>query len=250
MKTAVVVTGALRYTQQASTSWKFDGDYFLVVDRDHYLPQDHLPIGSIDPGALATKFCDIDFRAIVIADNVVDDTTALNTAIKMAWKWKLAYHTVYSYHASAPYDRIILLRPDLYIGNYLSDISLVTPQENAIYTTRPSYIQPSGLPWASDILLMMSPAVFEILSGFYDFLMFKYHQLANSDIQRGDIHSFLFEYALTKDIVFLGELAEFCPVVLRENSLDMFDNTGLKPEFDVSDLEAASSKWWENKWKL
>lgn len=246
MNTAVIVSGILRYMPQASTSWKIKADYFLTVDKDFYEPQHHLSSGTILNDQLSAQLGKFSFKSINITTSHTPAGTENNSAVKMAWKWKVAYNNFLLYNQVKPYKNIIIIRPDLYLTQRSGPVLLPEIESNEVALTAMPHITARGLPWVNDFLLMFGPDTFEKLSGFYDYLINRHK--SNSGM---DVHAYLYEYLLLKDCIFSDKLKSiFTGTVIRETSLDMFDKDGLKPEFNVGDLATANLKWWNQKWKI
>jgi hypothetical protein len=244
MTTAIIVSGALRFMRQASTTWKIPGDYFLVADKHTYVPQNSIPRGVV----FTHDILDLlhRFRSVTFTENLVNQDEFYNTAIKMAWKWKCAYSTFSLFNERYKYDKVLIIRPDLYVHNIDGNYDLPQPTDYNIFSLGDTHIRSNGTPFVNDMFLCITPSVFKILSGLYDYLIIRYKSIFISNFPNSpDIHSLLFEYMLSNNITFVHTIENFHTTVIRETALDLFDEHGLKPGASYSDVSTAARVWWE-----
>ena len=252
--TAVVVSGVLRHIEHASKSWKFDADYYLVVEKNIYKAHSQVPLGQVEEG-FPNLISSVPFVSKTICDShsVVSAVECSNRSLanygpaQMACKWKVAYEKIIQ--SSKYYDRVILLRPDLWLFENNGDpIEPIIPATGEIYSMadyQPD-IQPNrGYETTGDVFMMMNVSTFKILANFYDYVIMYYVDLVINN--RHDIHSLLAKYMRDMGITlnpWLGQNYGF--IVLRGNSDHMFNSTGLIEGYNLLHLMQQQEEWWRN----
>lgn len=242
MKTAIVVSGVLRYMKQASTSWKYKGDYFLAIDRDFYEPQSPHAIRPIYEELAKELPFSIQFKSITISEELNNGFAKENSSMKMAWKWKCAYNSVLPYHQFNKYDTVLLLRPDMYVHS--SDYILPSVEKNTIIATQLPHIRSNGLPWATDCFLYMNFDTFSILSTFYNYLFRAYF----NPLEKRDIHYHMNHFYEINNIKISDEIKQDSYVILRENCVDLFNDSGLKDGLTYMNISEKTQEWWKKKY--
>ena len=244
-RTAIIVSGALRHLKEASNSWKINGDYYLIVDKDSYEPQTL----QISPDKLdilsEINQCPIKFKNVTILDDLCSNTNSpwaglLDTRLEMSKKWQIGYNVILS--QDIKYDRILLLRPDVHITSSNWDLlNTLEVNDNTICTTQAFYTH-EGLERVGDIFLLCNFAAFATLAKFHNFLLTKHPvQLKYNE----DTHSLLAYHLRNNGIDVIGNLSLFNTVILRKNSKHMFANGLLKNEYTFSDLATKAAEWWD-----
>ncbi len=258
-KTAVIVSGALRHMDWASTSWRFNNaDYFLVVDESIQAAQSQLIIDTAynHLNSSAIKF----ISTTVISDNAATDQSlmanapehATNVNVKMAFKWTQALGIVKVLHRLKSYERIVLIRPDLFLWGdaYWPDIlDKFVAEPNTIHSVAgisEDWNKDRNYPVMGDVLLLMRIETLEKLSNFYFYFLNNYNLIKH---HRYDIHSLLPKFLSEQGIAVKGDLSPWLTFnVLRPNMADCFDAAGLKPEISPAILINKQQEWWKSKY--
>lgn len=256
-KTAVIVSGALRHMDWAATSWRFkNADYFLVVDAGVQAAQSQLIIDSAYNHLTAGKF----ISTTVLEDSAATDYSLLNTVpehatnvnVKMTFKWTQAYKTVSILHRLKGYERVVLIRPDLYLwgANDWPDImEQFAAESDTIHSVAgisDDWNLDRNYPVMGDVLLLMRVETLEKLSEFYFYFLKNYNLIK---YHRYDIHSLLPKFLKEHGITVKGDLSSWLTFnVLRPNMADYFDSNGLKPEISPAILMHKQQEWWKEKY--
>jgi hypothetical protein len=262
MSTAVIVSGVLRYMRNATSSWKFDADYFLHVDNNIVLPQSKTITGhAVDVLADNLKQSKIKFITVTID---LDNSAKFNQAMlekyenivihpifNMIWRWKTVYNQLKLYNTTRQYKKILLLRPDIWLFNK-ADMSLfnsIEPAPNTVYTTAELFHEDKrNKKIMNDVMLLTDFTTFGVLANFFDYYVENY---AKTTMYNGDdVHSMLAQYVIENNITVnsrLGDLFDF--IVLRDNSVHMFNDQGLLPEYSPTDLVNKQTEWWNEHYK-
>lgn len=246
MSTAIIVSGSIRNIINAANSWKFKGDYHLIIDRFSHFPQSN-DILSDNVQELKSIVDDslIKFTSVNIClDNKLEgEVVKTHSSINMAWKWKCAYHNLLPYHN---YSKVLLLRPDLYIHSYKDELDSFKINDNNIYSHSKLYLNkddptnPSALR-STDLFLYMSINTFKKLSGFYNYYLKQPHS---------EVHSLLAKFIIENGIEINDDMKNLCNiVVLRDSSKHMFENGLLKEEYSFTDIVNDGHQWWTEKYK-
>jgi hypothetical protein len=244
MKTAVIVSGVVRYMVEASSSWKFDVDYYLIGDEYLHKRRVFEPFGKFQ-----NEFTDIiqntkvNFSQISIVSRTnisENDWMQHDAVINMLWKWKCSYHIIKPYDDTIQYDKFLIIRPDIYLSpntdfNYINDIVL---DDNTIHTMENTHMVNRGdmeVVWMNDIFLLFNRDVFFKISKIYDFYIKNYLEILE---KKYDIHAFLGEYFKEENIIIKGGISKFIDfIVLTEDICnDMFDNGYLKSNYIYNDI--------------
>ncbi len=249
MSTAIIVSGSVRNMLNAANSWKFKGDYHLMIDRFSYFPQSH-DISSDNVQELKSILDNspIKFTSVNIClDNKLNNILRERSAMNMIWKWKCAYHNLIPYHNIQNYSKILLLRPDIWVTPHEDFLTNFLINDNTIYTTSKLYLNekdendPQALR-ATDLFLLTTMDTFKRLSYFYDFYI--------KNWKMGDVHALLARFILKNNIEVNADLRTiFDMVVLRNSSNHMFENGLLKEEYSFTDIVNSTNQWWIEKYK-
>jgi hypothetical protein len=259
-KTAVIVSGALRHIDWASTSWRFkNADYFLVVDKSIQAAQSQLIIDSAYNHLTAAGHCEF-ISTTVLDDNAATDYSLLNTApehatsvsVKMAFKWTQAYKTVSILHRLKSYERVVLIRPDLFLwgdDNWPDIMEQFAAEADTVHSVAgisDDWNLDRNYPVMGDVLLLMRIETLEKLANFYFYFLNNYNLIK---YHRYDIHSLLPKFLREHGISVKGNLSPWLTFnVLRPNMADYFDAKGLRPEVNPAMLINKQQEWWKNKY--
>jgi len=259
MKTAIIVSGVIRNMINASSSWTFNGDYFLIADKNIYNTQSRKKIRSVfNTIESDIENCNVDFMSIYIPLDNLNRTIFLDQniyheidihpTINMAWKWKLSYNIIQTYHKFFNYDKILILRPDIFINPLTSRdlIDNIVIRKNTIYSTKKIILEPdTKKEIANDVFLLFDMDVFKKISYFYDYYIENYNSTLLIDGY--DVHSLLAKFIIENDLNVSDECKDFMFTILRENVTDfMFENGKLKPEYDFWQLYEKNAEWLKN----
>lgn len=250
MPTAVIVSGTLRQLVNASSSWTIPGDYYLIVNQD--LHETSNPAGqgnSLDIIAENIRHSHVKFVSITICnDLLLPDNLSSNSTVSMIHKWRLAYFVVLPYMVARNYDRVVLLRPDLYLHKRLPYRQLSEQQllPDTVYTTSeivskdfPDY---GVRPIMNDVLLMMTVQTFDrFVNGLHSFYLENY---SDTQTQGYEVHSMLARYCLQAGFTVTAELGDYFEfAVLRNNMQDMFEQGSIKPQYGFLDIRDRELLW-------
>ena len=248
MSTAIIVSGVMRNMINASSSWRsLPGDFHLVIDRGIYKSQGRELVGyAADSLAYNLNNSSVEFKSINIctADEIKESHPKLylHPTIEMIWKWRYAYHLIQSYQLEN-YDKILLIRPDLYTQfvqpvSKLDDIIL---EDNYISSTSFIYTK-NGSPHASDLFLYCNMQTFGVLSTLYEYAV---------EHSYTEIHSLFGQFLIDKKIKLDNKLSDVIQnIVLRDDTTDhMFENGQLKHGYSIRDLAEEKNKWDNRIWK-
>jgi hypothetical protein len=244
MKTAIIVSGVVRNMVEASSSWKIDGDYFLIADEYMYKRRTLYPFGRFDEEFTnIIKKTKVSFSSITIPSiNNIEmcDSLHNNSIINMLWKWKCSYYALKPYHDIKNYDKFIIIRPDIYINildnfNFLNDF-IVNP--NTIHTIKDTHIvfkDNNNLIWMNDIFLLFDINVFYEISKIYDFYVNNYLKIIENEF---NIHTFLGMYFKNIGINISGDIFKFIEFTILTEWVcnNIFYNGHLKPEYNFNDV--------------
>jgi hypothetical protein len=238
MKTAIIVSGILRETKIASSSWKFDADYFLFTQNTYQAPRkynkEHCIIKDLE--SVHEKF-----KAVCMIDRLNTEHEFLSTIVNQTWKWKIAYNFLLSYIEQEQYTRFILIRPDLFFRFNSKSIDEINFEPNVCYSTSPIITNPDGLKFSNDTWMAFDQAVFQKLSQFYDYLKDKNFAITN-------IHNDLADYFQSNNIKVNNRLLELGECfVLRKEVNYMFEDSCLKDKYSYNDLAEELIAWNNHK---
>ena len=261
MSTAIIVSGALRHMRNATSSWKFDADYFLHVDNNITLPQS-TTVAAYAVNVLEDNLKQSNIKFITVTIDLDNSAKFNQTTLKkyntviphpilnMTWRWKAAYSQLKLYSDTRQYKKILLLRPDIWLF-HKADMSLfnsLEPAPNTVYTTAElMHDDKRNKKIMNDVMLLTDFATFGVLANFFDYYVENYEKTVYHD---DDVHSMLAQYTLENNITVnsrMGDLFEF--IVLRDNSTHMFNEQGLLPEYSSTDLVNKQREWWNEKYK-
>jgi hypothetical protein len=261
MTTAIIVSGVLRNMINASSSWKFPGDYFLHVDNNICRPHSKETIGyatdiigdNIKNSAVDFVNVTIDFdnKMKFLKRDLPEDVQIYNHPnINMAWRWKYAFNYLKFFTEVRNYDRVLLLRPDMWIFQKgpleLYNDMIVEP--NVIYSSARIGIDPVlNLPIMADTFILCDLNTFEKLSKFCNYFIDNYNDTIFDNVH--DTHTLLARFISEQGITVssrLGEIFDF--VVLRDNTNHMFEQGKLKSEYGAWDLSQKQEEWWKEKY--
>lgn len=250
-RTAVIVSGSLRHLVNASGSWSIPGDYYLIVDQDIQASQGSDIVGnSLDMLSENIKNCHVKFVNVIVSiDSKLPQEFRKNSSANMIAKWKLALHQISAF-SHLGYDRIYLLRPDIYLRKKSPTIELESAvlEDNVIYST--VNITPKNgtmHPIMNDVLLLFNVTTFtRFVNELYWFYLEKHKILAASG---HDIHSIMAQFAnerLFQVSNYLDKFFQFS--ILRDNSTDLFSNGLLKPNHSFDNIVDLGTVWWKQKY--
>jgi hypothetical protein len=260
MTTAIIVSGVLRNLVNASSSWKFPGDYFLHVDNNISLPQSKEIIGyatevindNIKNAAVDFINVTIDFSnkmKFVKKDLPEDIQIYSHPNINMAWRWKYAYNYLKFFSEVRHYDRVLLLRPDMWIlqNGPLELYNDMIVEPDVIYSSGDIGFDTTWkLPIMADTFMLCDLNTFEKLSKFCDYFIEHY---TDTLYRNYDTHSLLARFVSEQGITVsdrLGEIFDF--VVLRDNTNHMFEQGKLRAEYGAWDLMQKKEEWWKERY--
>jgi hypothetical protein len=259
MRTAAVVSGSARHLLNASSSWRFNADYYLVTDSLITAAQGRHTVGDIIP-SLSNILTDSNISYAGLYLQIQENTTVpaqyltldpdLNNhpVVRLAWKWRTAYRIIQQ--QAVHYDRILLLRPDLYVW-YLqseSDFDMVAPKPRTIHGSSGVFHDAvQNRPTMADTFLMMDLETFGTVSGFFDYFLTNYQLTLH---QGYDLHTLLTKYIIEHTLTADSAISEYCVfAILRDNSTHMFNqNNRLLPEYSFSQLQDQQHAWWREKY--
>jgi hypothetical protein len=252
MSTAIIVSGTLRHLVNASSSWTIPGDYFLVIDQNIYTTPDLTVVGdSLDIISENIRHSHVKFKSIFICvDSNLPKEVKHHSSINMINKWKLAYYNILPYNTINNYERIILLRPDLYLYKRAPTFKMleIVPENNTIYST--IGITTTKVPdigtreIMNDVLLMCNLQTFSILANeFGPYYLERYAETQNGGYE---IHSMLARFVKEKGIAVMPHIDNYFEFsVLRNNSSELFVNGVLLPTVDYNTIRERSRDWWK-----
>lgn len=259
-KTAVIVSGALRHMAWASTSWHFkNADYFLVVDEAVQAAQSQLVIDSAYNQLQTTtqiKF----ISTTILGDNAATDYSLLpttpehatNVSLKMAFKWTQAWGAIRALHKLKGYDRVVMIRPDIFLWGDAAWPDIVenfAAEHNTIHSVAgigDDWHLDRNYPVMGDVLFLLGVETLKKLADFYFYFLNNYDLIK---YHRHDIHSILPKFLTERGITVKGDLAPWLTFsVLRPNMADYFDEHGLRPGISPSMLMDRQQEWWNKKY--
>jgi len=258
-KTAVIVSGSLRHMSWAATSWQFkNADYFLVVDESIQAAQSQT---FIDSAYNQLPCNNIKFTSTcILASNAAIDENLLekfpahstNVSVKMAFKWLVAYNQILAFNKNRNYNRIVLIRPDLYLWgaaewpDMLCNFNTLPNTVHSVAGISEDWNKDRNYPVMGDVLFVVDLETFEKLSGFYAYFLKNYNLIQQ---HRYDIHSLLPKFLTEHNIKVSGDLSPWLTFnVLRPNMEDCFDAHGLKQGLSPNVLINKQQEWWKNKY--
>jgi hypothetical protein len=247
---AIIVSGSLRNLVNASSSWTIPGDYFLVVDENIYQTNSLTPVGnSLDVIRANLRNSHVNFNTVTICmDSQLPENVLHHPSINMVNKWKLAYYNLLPYNTVNNYQKIIILRPDVYLYKKCPTKDLLDMEflDHHIYSTAPIAMEPvRNVEIMNDVLLMFTLTTFgEFVNGFSAYYLEHYAETTQG---QHEIHSLLAKFVRERNMTvkdFLTSYFDF--VILRDNSQDMFENGVLKSKHSFADLLIKQQEWWQD----
>jgi hypothetical protein len=251
-RTAVIVSGSLRHLVNASSSWCIPGDYYLIVDQDIQASQGSDLVGnSFVELADNLKKCHVKFISVTVSvDSTLPEEFRKNSSANMIAKWRLALHQITAY-SHLGYDKVVVLRPDIYIRKKTPTIKFdeAVLNDNIIYSTvNITPVNGKLLPIMNDVLLMFNVQTYtRFVNELYWFYLEKNSQLVS---EGHDIHSLMASFVKDRNFEvdnFLDKFFEF--TILRDNSIDMFDQGVLQPTHSFNDVIQRGVKWWGQRYE-
>lgn len=253
MSTAVIVSGSLRQLVNASGSWTIPGDYFLIIDQDIYQTACTDVVGnSFEYLADIVKQSHVKFVSVFVSiDNKLPPNMQHNATVNMINKWMLASSNLVPYMVRGNYDKVIILRPDIYL-NKLQPIRTLLERDldtDTIYTTS-ALIDKDHEEWGvrpimNDVLLMMTPQTFGKFA--HNFLSFYMQNYNDTQTLGYEIHTMMAKFCQDNNYTVKPDLSNYFDfVILRNTSEHMFEYGSLKSEYSFKDLAAAEQEWWKN----
>lgn len=253
MSTAVIVSGSLRQLVNASSSWTIPGDYYLIVDQDMYQTANTTVVGnSFEHLTDVVKQSHVKFVNVFVSiDNKLPPNMQYNSSLNMINKWMLASSNLIPYMVRSHYDKVIILRPDIYLHKQQPIRTLLeqTLAEDTVYTTSiiidKDHDEWGVRPIMNDVLLMMTPQTFgKFAHGLMAFYIQNYN---DTQVSGYEIHTMMAKFCLEQNYTVKQDLRNYFDfVILRNTSEHMFEYGSLKPEYSFKDLQAAEQEWWKN----
>jgi len=256
--TAVIISGVMRHLVEASGSWIIDADYYLVTEDKIYKPQsitvdEKTAVKSI---ADTVNACSVTFSSInILLNNTMmfseyqlksHPEFSYHPIIAMAFKWKYAFKLLSIVQPVKQYNKILLLRPDLYLSfkKPIKHFDKQLPIPRHFHGTNNLHIDPvSNYPSIGDTCLMVDWELFGLLSEFFDYYVQFYNDTIN---HKYDVHSLLARYLTERGITMDKLLFDYLDyIILRDNSTDMFLNGMLQPQYSINDLRNRQQEWWK-----
>jgi len=258
--TAVIVSGVMRHLVNASSSWLIDADYYLITEDKIYNPQSTTLQENTTIDVISSV---IDKISVVFSSvNILLNTKMMfseqtlkshpelvyHPTIGMAFKWKYAYQLLEIVQSTKQYNKILLIRPDLYLTHRIPirtfDSQLPIPKH--VHGVGPLNTDiNSGYLSTTDICLMVDWEMFKLLAGFFDYYVQFYN---DTIIHKYDVHSLLARYLIERGITIDDLLQRYLEtVILRDNTTEMFTNGMLNIEYSVKDLRSKQYEWWEER---
>lgn len=243
MSLAIIVSGVVRNMIEASSSWRFHGDYFLIGDENIYKRRALKPRGKlITKINKIIKKTKVDFESITIPSKksiISENEHYYDSIFHMLWKWKCAYYLIQPYHEIKKYEKILLIRPDVYFRyinkNQIDDLIVL---KNTIHCmVGPHNVIRDNIErqWFNDFFLFFDMETFKIISKAYD----SYCENHEFIIEVGhDIHVFFGEFLKENLIEFKDGLNKFIDFVVLNDSIceKFFDNGILKEGYQYKDI--------------
>jgi hypothetical protein len=255
-KTAVIVSGTLRHLVNASSSWTIPGDYFLIVDQDIYTTASDQVVGnSFDILTENLNHSHVKFKSVFVCiDNGLPAEMKAHSSINMINKWKLAYYNLLPYNIMNSYERVIILRPDIYLfpRQPVRKLLEIVPKDNEIYTThgllKKSFGEHGEREVMNDVLLMTT---LNTLGRLGNELGAFYLEQYYSSINEGyEVHSLMAKFVKERDIVVKPDLHSYFEfAVLRDNSTDLFELGTISHRATFMDIKQRSEAWWRDAYE-
>lgn len=255
--TAVIVSGTLRHLVNASSSWTIPGDYFLIVDENIYTTaSDQVRGSSFDILSENIKNCHVKFKSVTVCiDNHLPDLAMrTNSSINMINKWKLASYALMPYHVMRNYDRVIILRPDIYLfpRQPIRKLLDIMPQNDEIYTTigitKSSSDQHPERDVMNDVLLMVNMYTLNRLGNELFAYFLENNQMA---IREGyEVHSLMAKFVNERNIAVKPDLHSYFEFsILRDNTTDLFELGSISQSATFMDIKRRSEEWWREAYE-
>lgn len=256
MSTAVIISGILRNTINASSSWSIQADYHLITENRIYSPQS-LKLQSVTAIEMLNDVISrssVKFSSINIINNsdmmfspiqiLKHSEFRHHPTIHMAFKWKWAHALLSTVQPTRKYNKILLLRPDSYL-NFSKP-----PSEFVKYLPIPKHYHSlaelntgTRYPTISDTCVMIDWEMFGIISKFFDYYVLNYQDTLTDKF---DVHALLARYLTEKNVIFDNSLSQYLDyAILRDNTEDVFSNGKLKTEYSFQDLKNLQYQWWK-----
>ena len=254
--TAVIVSGTLRHLVNASSSWTIPGDYFLIIDQDIYTTaSDQVSGNSFDLLTENIKNSHVKFKSVFVCiDNGLPDYMKAHTSINMINKWKLAYYNLLPYNIMKSYERIIILRPDIYLfpKQPVRTLLDIKPLDNEIYTTvgitKSTSDQHTERDVMNDVLLMVNLNTLGRLGNELGAYYFENYQLT---VNEGyEVHSLMAKFVNERNITVKSDLHDYFEfAILRDNSTDLFESGHINQRTTFMDLKNRAEAWWREAYE-
>jgi hypothetical protein len=254
--TAVIVSGSLRHLVNASSSWTIPGDYFLIIDQDMYRTASDQVVGnSFDVLSENLNNSYIKFKSVFVCiDNGLPQEMKAHSSINMINKWKLAYYNLLPYNIMRSYDRIIILRPDIYLfpKQPLRTLLEIKPEDNVIYSTvgitKSSSTEHEERNVMNDVLLMVSLNTLGRLGNELGAYYFEKYQTTINDGY--EVHSLMAKFVEERNITVKSDLHDYFEfAILRDNSADLFEAGHINQRSTFMDIKQRSEAWWREAYE-
>jgi hypothetical protein len=255
-KTAVIVSGTLRHLVNASSSWTIPGDYFLIVDKDIYTTANDQVVGSsFDILTENLNNSHVKFKSVFVCiDNGLPAEMRAHSSINMINKWKLAYYNLLPYNIMNNYERVIILRPDIYLfaRQPVRKLLEIVPQDNEIYTTQGlsklSFGEHGDRLVMNDVLLMTTLNTLARLGNELGAYYFEHYR---DSVENGyEVHSLMAKFVTERNITVKPDLQNYFEfAILRDNSADLFDQGSISQRVTFMDIKQRSEEWWKDAYE-
>lgn len=249
-KIAIIVSGSLRNLVNASSSWTIPGDYFLVVDENIYQTTNLTAVGnSLDIIKENLTNSHVKFNTVTICvNNQLPENMRHHPSINMVNKWKLAYYNILPFHTFNNYQKVILLRPDLYLYTKSPIKNLIEMEllDHNIYSTASIKTEPvRNVEIMNDVLLMFNMKTFgDFVNVFFAYYLENFIETIRENGH--EIHSLLAKFVKEKNISVNEHLSYYFDfVIIRDNSRHMFENGVLRSQYSFVDLQIKQQEWWQ-----
>lgn len=177
-----------------------------------------------------------------------------HSSINMINKWKLAYYNLLPYNIINNYERVIILRPDIYLfpRQPVRKLLEIVPKDNEIYTTigltKMAFGENGEREVMNDVLLMTTLNTLGRLGNELGAYYFEHYQ---SCITEGyEVHSIMAKFVKERDIVVRPDLHSYFEFsILRDNSTDLFELGTISQVATFMDIKLRSEAWWKDAYE-
>ena len=162
-------------------------------------------------------------------------------------KWKLAYYNLLPYNIMKNYDRIIILRPDIYLfpRQPVRNLLNIIPQNDEIYATIgiTKSDQHPERDVMNDVLLMVNMYTLGRMGNEMFAYFVENYQMSIAEVH--DVHSLMAKFVNERNITVKPDLFNFFEfAILRDNSADLFNLGLIRRSATFMDIINRSEVWW------